>query len=1383
MALAIDASTPAVAVNSTGATATVTTASFTPPSNSVLLIRWAANSKTGANPTAPTITDNLGVHLTYNLLDFASRADATFQDGQCAQWWALVSSSAAMTITVTNGAASPDREAALSVAVFTGANTSAPVGAHGKGNPASGTSTIAQSYTATADNSWGFIGVSDWDEKGAMTGGTGCTVSGASNGSANIGSAITYGFLSRTTADGVNGNSTTLNVTLGGSSANLHWVYAEVIPAAGAATGPAFYPKNQAVRAKSPQPQAYRSGLVYGGLSPNSADTSLGSGRISWNYGAPVVNPHQGPAFRQGTSPVRARIPQNRAGGTFGGYGPANGDTSYGSGRAMWNAGAPVRNPAPGPVFRQKPAPIRFILPPWQPRAGRIGSSFGAPVANPRRGPPAYAPEGPVRARIPQLQPRAGRVASSPGGPVRNPAPGPAFTQRTSPASARNPLPARGRAYATARFPAAVVPPPAGPAFIPADQAARARLPLQPFLHGRSASNAGAPARNPSQGPVFRQATAPARTRPALPLKGRIASGPGGPVPALPVTGPVFTQRTAARAALPLPRRGTCRAIRSYPVPANPATGPAFTPAAAPARARISLPPRGRVASNPGGPVRNPAPGNTGPVFFPFRFPARSRIIPPRRGRAAGSPGGPVQNPAFPQQPGVIVIQWRPAPSRARVGPAGLPGAGVQFPPATPQAGPVFRPATRPSRAPVPQVFSKGRASGNAGAPLRNPSQGAVFRQVPYPVRARNPLPLAGRVHSSPGGPVRNPSPAGIGPAFYPRNSARAQVPLPRRGTCRAIRFYPVPANPATGPVFIQAATPARARITQAAPRGTVSSNAGAPVQNPPPPVTGAVFYPRRDPARTRPALPPRGRVASSPGGPVRNPSQGPAFRQGTSPVRARFPLPPHGRVAPGNPGGPVRNPAPPTTGPAFTPAGTVRAKPAATPGRVYASPISKTAASSGGQAAWTAFAQPATPASLQSDTGSYTLGMQFTLSQPATLTGIWFYSAPGAAALPSACAIYLVLGGGTGSLVPGSLNSTPAWSGTAGSGWVRCPYIGGPALAAGSNYKVAAFYGGGSNWYSATSHYWDIGPGSGGITNGPVTAPSGGDGGQDTFDTSASLTYPATAFGAANYWVDVEVTVGSPQNRVAVAYATGRISASYGSPVVNPSQGPPFRQAVQAIRARRSPYPPPKGKVASNPGGPVRNIPNVVPVSGAMPWAILAALPVVMRGRTLVVRATPVRNPAPGPAFRQAAQPVRARLPFPPRGRVASNPGIPVAPAPRPAPVYPLHGPVVARRPLPPRGRVITGNPGAPVRNPHPGPVFRQAVHPARAVIPKNAPRGRTASNPGGPVENIPSGPSLYRLGSPFFQWDTGTPGLASEWDTGNPGFQWDTGVPETSS
>jgi hypothetical protein len=171
----------------------------------------------------------------------------------------------------------------------------------------------------------------------------------------------------------------------------------------------------------------------------------------------------------------------------------------------------------------------------------------------------------------------------------------------------------------------------------------------------------------------------------------------------------------------------------------------------------------------------------------------------------------------------------------------------------------------------------------------------------------------------------------------------------------------------------------------------------------------------------------------------------------------------------------------------------------------------------------------PTLPGNVDSDTAGYTLATEFKLSQSCTLDNIWFYSASGAASLPTRCAIWNV---SSQSEVSGTDNSSPAWSGAVGSGWVACPYSG-VTLPAG-DYKVAVFYGGGSKWYQATNGYWVTGgPGASGITTGPVTAPGTSAAttpGQCTYQ-AGSWAYPltyASAGNGENYWVDVEVTSAS---------------------------------------------------------------------------------------------------------------------------------------------------------------------------------------------------------------------------------------------------------------
>jgi 3D (Asp-Asp-Asp) domain-containing protein len=176
--------------------------------------------------------------------------------------------------------------------------------------------------------------------------------------------------------------------------------------------------------------------------------------------------------------------------------------------------------------------------------------------------------------------------------------------------------------------------------------------------------------------------------------------------------------------------------------------------------------------------------------------------------------------------------------------------------------------------------------------------------------------------------------------------------------------------------------------------------------------------------------------------------------------------------------------------------------------------------------AVYTLFSQSGS-GTLQADATAYTFGVQFTVSvSGATLTGIWFYSAASAAALPTTIALYAVSGA---SLVH---SETPSWSAAAGTGWVRSAFSAPPSLTASTSYKACAFFSpAGQNWYSDTANYWSSGAGSGGITSGPLSAPAngGGDGGQDTFTQSGSLAYPSSSFNASNYWVDPEVTTAAP--------------------------------------------------------------------------------------------------------------------------------------------------------------------------------------------------------------------------------------------------------------
>jgi hypothetical protein len=176
--------------------------------------------------------------------------------------------------------------------------------------------------------------------------------------------------------------------------------------------------------------------------------------------------------------------------------------------------------------------------------------------------------------------------------------------------------------------------------------------------------------------------------------------------------------------------------------------------------------------------------------------------------------------------------------------------------------------------------------------------------------------------------------------------------------------------------------------------------------------------------------------------------------------------------------------------------------------------------------AVYTLFGQPSSPGTVVADLSSYTFGVQVSVSTVANLTAMWFYSAPTAAILPQSIALFNAT---TQAFI---YSETASWSGAAGSGWVRAAFATPPSLAPGTAYMACVFQGtAGSLWYTATSHYWDTGSGSGGIASGPLSAPNNASstGGQNAYGTNSSLLYPTQTFNSANYWVDTEITTSGP--------------------------------------------------------------------------------------------------------------------------------------------------------------------------------------------------------------------------------------------------------------
>lgn len=152
--------------------------------------------------------------------------------------------------------------------------------------------------------------------------------------------------------------------------------------------------------------------------------------------------------------------------------------------------------------------------------------------------------------------------------------------------------------------------------------------------------------------------------------------------------------------------------------------------------------------------------------------------------------------------------------------------------------------------------------------------------------------------------------------------------------------------------------------------------------------------------------------------------------------------------------------------------------------------------------------------------TGSY--GVQFAVTSPAVMNGIWFYTPPGSTApLPDSIAVFDT----TGSL---AVLQGPSWSGVAGSGWIFASFPAPFMLLPGTSY-VAAIHQpfNGPNWNITDSTYWSSGAGSGGITSGILTAPNNATAvnGQDTYVAGSTIAFPNTSLAGANIWIDVQVS------------------------------------------------------------------------------------------------------------------------------------------------------------------------------------------------------------------------------------------------------------------
>jgi hypothetical protein len=231
VAIAIDASSPALVLAQNAAGEPAVTASFTPPLNQTVLVAVVmSNATTGVNPVITMA--NSGAALTWTEKVRRAFGDSGAQDGATIIYTAPLDSSRSLTVSVSNDQTGDFGAIALDVYVVTGVNTAAPVGAVSEGS--STTSNITPTViTTTVDGSWTIGGASDWAGSGVPT--SSDTGAGFNDATSGVLSGIA---VRKSAASSGVGTSVTLNFNGGASTRQWNYAAVEIMPALAASLGP-----------------------------------------------------------------------------------------------------------------------------------------------------------------------------------------------------------------------------------------------------------------------------------------------------------------------------------------------------------------------------------------------------------------------------------------------------------------------------------------------------------------------------------------------------------------------------------------------------------------------------------------------------------------------------------------------------------------------------------------------------------------------------------------------------------------------------------------------------------------------------------------------------------------------------------------------------------------------------------------------------------------------------------------------------------------------------------------------------------------------------------------------------------------------------------------
>ncbi len=217
MALAVDASSPAVV---TGSTTTTTTAAFSPPASYIVAF-CVADANNGNATETMTISSTGG-------LSWARVKNDNGNGGSCAEVWAATANTAPGSITVSATDSQGAVAKSIFVRVFT--DTTVPAGIGATHVAQSGTT---NAYTSTVNNSWGWgVGIGS----GTPSVGGSETLDDTSTGGFDGGDSKWASHWTATTPT----SGTTVTQTTGAGV--VHWIVVEILPGAAAASGATAFP-------------------------------------------------------------------------------------------------------------------------------------------------------------------------------------------------------------------------------------------------------------------------------------------------------------------------------------------------------------------------------------------------------------------------------------------------------------------------------------------------------------------------------------------------------------------------------------------------------------------------------------------------------------------------------------------------------------------------------------------------------------------------------------------------------------------------------------------------------------------------------------------------------------------------------------------------------------------------------------------------------------------------------------------------------------------------------------------------------------------------------------------------------------------------------------